>query len=116
MVLLRGGQAALNRARDPPAGWSGYAARAGGWEGIVAVKPTWEELGVDAGALEWQRSGEGDGVIEVAFVHDPAGAAGDWVLVRLTGDPNGRVLAYDRHEWECFLDGVKKGEFDDGPG
>jgi hypothetical protein len=82
----------------------------------VAVKPTLAELGVDAGTLEWQRSGEGVSAIEIAFAHDPAGAAGDWVLMRLAGDPDGRVLAYDRHEWECFLDGVKKGEFDDGPG
>jgi Domain of unknown function (DUF397) len=82
----------------------------------VAVKPTLAELGIDAGKLEWQRSGAGDGAIEIAFAHDPAGTAGDWVLMRLSGDPDGRVLAYDRHEWECFLDGVKKGEFDDGPG
>jgi hypothetical protein len=33
--------------------------------------------------------------------------------MRLTGDPDGRVLVYDRHEWECFLDGVRKGEFDE---
>jgi hypothetical protein len=30
----------------------------------------------------------------------------------VTGDPAGRVLVYDRHEWECFLDGVRKAEFD----
>jgi len=23
------------------------------------------------------------------------------------------VLVYDRNEWECFLDGVRGGEFDD---
>jgi hypothetical protein len=23
------------------------------------------------------------------------------------------VLVYDRHEWECFLDGARNGEFDD---
>jgi hypothetical protein len=33
--------------------------------------------------------------------------------MRVAGDPAGRVLVYDRHEWECFLDGVKNGEFDD---
>jgi hypothetical protein len=37
----------------------------------------------------------------------------DWVLMRVAGDPAGRVLVYDCHEWECFLDGVRKGEFDD---
>jgi len=39
---------------------------------------------------------------------------GEWVLMRIADDPAGRVLVYDRFEWECFLDGVKKGEFDDG--
>jgi hypothetical protein len=33
--------------------------------------------------------------------------------MRVGGDPAGRVLVYDRHEWECFLDGVRGGEFDD---
>jgi hypothetical protein len=79
----------------------------------VAVKPKFDELGIDLGALEWQRSGEGDGAVEIAFFHDPRG---EWVLMRMAGDPVGRVLSYDRNEWECFLDGVKKGEFDDGSG
>jgi hypothetical protein len=34
----------------------------------------------------------------------------------VAGDPAGRVLVYDRHEWACFLDGVRKGEFDDAAG
>lgn len=79
----------------------------------MAAKPTVADLSIDLDAQAWQRSGEHDGSIEVAFVHDPAGAAGEWVLMRVAGDPAGRVLTYDRHEWECFLDGVKKGEFDD---
>jgi hypothetical protein len=32
--------------------------------------------------------------------------------MRVVGDPAGRVLVFDRNEWECFLDGVRKGEFD----
>jgi hypothetical protein len=32
--------------------------------------------------------------------------------MRVAGDPERRVLVYDRHEWVCFLDGVRKGEFD----
>jgi hypothetical protein len=79
----------------------------------VATKPTPSDLGIDIDRQAWRRSGIGDGAIEIAFVHDPAGAAGDWILMRVAGDPVGRVLAYDRHEWECFLDGVKNGEFDD---
>ena len=79
-------------------------------------KPTVETLGIDTTALSWQRSGEGDGAIEVAFTGRLAGAAGEWVLMRVAGDPEGRVLVYDRYEWECFLDGVRRGEFDDAVG
>jgi hypothetical protein len=35
------------------------------------------------------------------------------VLMRVAADPDGRVLVFDRNEWECFLDGARKGEFDD---
>ena len=34
------------------------------------------------------------------------------MLMRVSGDPDHRVLVFDRHEWECFLDGVRHGEFD----
>jgi hypothetical protein len=82
----------------------------------VTAKPTIEELGIDVAALSWQRSGDGDGAIEIAFVRDAVRATGDWVLMRVSGDPAGRVLVYDRHEWVCFLDGVRRGEFDDAAG
>jgi hypothetical protein len=80
----------------------------------MSGKPTVEELGIDITAQRWQRSGEGAGTIEVAMVSGPGGP-GDWVLMRVAGDPAGRVLVYDRHEWECFLDGVRNGEFDGVP-
>lgn len=95
-------------------------------------KPTVAELGIDPAAQVWRRSGNGDGALEVAFAHaadadpaDPAGPAhpadpahrtthrAEWVLMRVAGDPEQRVLVFDRHEWECFLDGARKGEFDD---
>ena len=79
-------------------------------------KPTVEELGIDVQAQDWQRSGGGAGSIEIAFVGFGGAAApagGEWVLMRVADDPAQRVLVYDRHEWECFLDGVKNGEFDD---
>jgi hypothetical protein len=79
-------------------------------------KPTVGSLGIDAGALAWRRSGDGEGAIEVAFAGVPDGPADEWVLLRIAGDPAERVLVYDRHEWECFLDGVRKGEFDDALG
>lgn len=80
----------------------------------MTAKPTVDELGIDVAAQRWRRSGTGPGTIEVAMVAVPGQPAGDWVLMRVTGDPAGRVLVYDRHEWECFLDGVRNGEFDDG--
>jgi hypothetical protein len=82
-------------------------------------KPTVEELGIDVRALDWQRSGRGAGSIEIAFVGfggTAAPAEGEWVLMRVADDPARRVLVYDRYEWECFLDGVKNGEFDDATG
>jgi hypothetical protein len=88
----------------------------------ATAKPDVTELGIDLAAQRWQRSGEGSGAIEVAFVcgADEAdgtagtgGAAGEWVLMRVAGDPAARVLVFDRNEWECFLDGARNGEFDD---
>jgi hypothetical protein len=95
-------------------------------DAAVTGKPTVAELGVDLDAQQWRRSGDRDGAIEIAFVsaHALAGAATaapaaavertEYVLMRVAGDPGGRVLVYDRHEWECFLDGVRGGEFDEG--
>jgi hypothetical protein len=80
----------------------------------VTAKPTVEELGIDAASQHWHRSGAGDGTIEVAMVTGPGRPGVDWVLMRVAGDASGRILVYDRHEWECFLDGVRNGEFDDG--
>ncbi|MFI0480359.1 hypothetical protein [Actinomadura sp. 9N215] len=68
------------------------------------TKPTVEELGVDPDALDWKRSGNDEGGIEVAFV-------GEWTLLRTAG--GGLISVFDENEWACFLDGVKKGEFDD---
>jgi hypothetical protein len=95
----------------------------------VTGKPTVADLGVDPDRQRWRRSGRGPGTIEIAFVQAAApavtsvtgdtpvspvpGDREDWVLMRVTGDPDGRVLVFDRNEWECFLDGARKGEFDD---
>ena len=77
----------------------------------MTAKPSVTELGIDLAAQAWQRSGRGDGqgngAIEVAFTN------ASWVLMRVTGDPEQRVLVFDRHEWDCFLDGARNGEFDD---
>jgi|SRR5215468_2092265 len=81
------------------------------------AKPTPDSLGVDLATLDWQQSGSGPGSFEIAFVESTgAGAAGprraDWVLLRVVGDPEGRVLVYDRNEWNCFVEGAGHGEFD----
>ena len=76
-------------------------------------KPTPDELGIDVARLVWQRSGEGDGSIEIAFPLSADWTRGDWVLMRVAGDPTGRVLVFDRNEWDCFLDGARNGEFND---
>ena len=80
------------------------------------AKPTVAELGIDLVTQDWQRSGDGDGALEIAFIDQAAGTGAEWVLMRVAGDPDGRVLVYDRNEWECFLDGVRAGEFDDAGG
>jgi len=85
-----------------------------GCQEAVTGKPTVCELGIDLAAQTWQRSGPQHGGIEVAFIRAPdARDRIEWVLLRVTGDPDRRVLVFDRHEWECFLDGARHGEFDD---
>ncbi len=76
-------------------------------------KPTPASLAIDLSGLTWRRSGDGPGAIEVAMTRpDPAAGRPRLVLMRVRGDPSGRVLVYDQHEWECFLAGVRSGEFD----
>jgi hypothetical protein len=105
----------------------------------VTAKPTVSELGIDLAAQVWHCSGHGDGAIEIAFARsgntaadntaaantaarsgnttpasaEPSADRAEWILMRVTGDPDQRVLVFDRHEWECFLDGARNGEFDD---
>ena len=81
----------------------------------MTAKPTVSDLGIDLAAQVWHRSGRGEGALEVAFARteDQTGKSAEWVLMRVAGDPDQRVLVFDRHEWECFLDGARNGEFDD---
>ena len=80
----------------------------------MTAKPTVSGLGIDPDEQAWHRSGYGDGAIEVAFARarHPHQDRTEWVLMRVAGDPDQRVLVFDRHEWECFLDGARNGEFD----
>ncbi|MEJ2863399.1 DUF397 domain-containing protein [Actinomycetospora flava] len=43
--------------------------------------------------------------VEVASV-------GEFIAVHDSKEPDGPALTYTPREWEAFLDGVKKGEFD----
>ncbi len=64
---------------------------------------------IDTGRLVWQQSSEGPRAIEVAF----AWVAGEeWILLRLNGYPDERVSVFSRFEWDCFLAGVRNGQFD----
>jgi hypothetical protein len=73
-------------------------------------KPAVRDLDVDLDGLAWRRSGEGPDAIEIAFVP----ARGErWVLMRLAEGPSELVHVFSAHEWDCFVDGAKKGEFDD---
>jgi hypothetical protein len=74
------------------------------------TKPTIGELGIDVGTIAWRRSTLGSGAIEIAFTR---ARDQDWVLMRLSDDSGRRISVFTRFEWDCFLDGVKNGEFDD---
>lgn len=73
-------------------------------------KPTVSELGIDLADVHWKGSGQGPGTIQVAFV---SARGTDWVLLRSQDSADGLVSVFTSFEWECFLDGAKKGEFDD---
>ena len=74
------------------------------------TEPTIGELGIDVGTMAWRRSTAGPGAIEIAFTR---ARDQDWVLMRLSDDPDGRISVFTRFEWDCFVDGAKNGEFDD---
>jgi len=77
---------------------------------MSVAKPTVAELGIDVDRETWRRSGAGPDALDVAFV---SALDQRWVLTRVAVQPHGRVLVYNESEWDAFLDGAKKGEFDD---
>lgn len=63
----------------------------------------------DVGKLLWRKaqSSMGNGAcLEVARLNG-------MVVVRDSKNPHGAMLTYTPAEWRAFLDGAKKGEFDD---
>ena len=58
----------------------------------------------------WRKSSTSqyNNCVEVRFV-------GDSVPLRNSRDPDGPVLVFTAREWEAFVEGVKRGEFDRPP-
>lgn len=50
-------------------------------------------------------SSTAQGCVEVAHLDG-------WTVVRDSKDTDGPVHCYTPHEWACFLDGARNGEFD----
>jgi hypothetical protein len=62
----------------------------------------------DALELGWRKataSNGSQGCVEVADLPDGG------VALRDSKNPDGPQLRFTAHEWDCFLDGVSKGEF-----
>lgn len=58
--------------------------------------------------LAWRtaRISGGGGCVEVAPIDG-------MIAIRHSKKPNDEVIIYTAHEWASFMDGAKKGEFDD---
>lgn len=61
----------------------------------------------ELGPVSWRYAGAGDRSIEFAVLD------GGEVAVRNGRDPDGPVLIYTPEEIAAFIDGARKGEFDD---
>ena len=66
--------------------------------------PTPEEL-ADATWFKATASNGSQGCVEVAHLER-------WTVVRDSKDPGGPVHCYTPHEWACFLDDARAGEYD----
>jgi hypothetical protein len=62
----------------------------------------------DLSSLRWFTSSASSGGSCVEVAHLPEGG----VAVRDSKDRGRAPHFYTKHEWECFLTGVKSGEFD----
>jgi hypothetical protein len=70
-----------------------------------SLPPTQEELD-NASWFKSTRSQSANGCVEVAHVND------DWTAVRDSKNLSGSAHLFTSFEWECFIDGAKRGEFD----
>jgi hypothetical protein len=62
----------------------------------------------DRDALDWRTasSSAGTNCVEIAPVNG-------MVAIRHSKKPDAEIIVYTAHEWSSFMDGAKKGEFDD---
>ena len=62
----------------------------------------------DGGNLSWRaaRYCDGGACVQVA-------PAGEMIVLGDSKNPSGPILSYTRAEWETFVAGIKRGEFDD---
>jgi hypothetical protein len=67
-------------------------------------KPEREEL-ANATWFKASLSNGSSGCVQVAHLQE-------WTALRDSKDPGGPVHLFSPHEWDCFLDGVRGGEFD----
>lgn len=61
-------------------------------------------------SLAWRKSSLSNSVGCLEFAADR-----DLVLVRDSKDRGGPVLSFSPREWQSFVDGARRGEFDDLP-
>jgi hypothetical protein len=69
-----------------------------------------ESSNIQRGEPHWRKASMSNGsgaCVELAL------AADGGVLVRDSKDRSGPILRFTHAEWEAFVDGVRKGEFDD---
>jgi Domain of unknown function (DUF397) len=59
-------------------------------------------------SLDWRKSSHSNSVGCLEFA-----ANGDSVLIRDSKDRRGPVLSFSPPEWQHFVSGVRRGEFDD---
>ena len=63
----------------------------------------------DAACVTWRRNTDIDGnpgTLEIGY------ADNGMVGLRYVNEPDGATLIYTPQEWDAFIDGVRKGEFD----
>ena len=67
-------------------------------------------MDTDLDGLRWFKSSASSAAGCVEIAHLPQGGG---VAVRDSKDRSKTPHVFNQHEWECFLDGARNGEFDD---